>query len=73
MSLLQLLDDKAAWLDFLEYKRRLLPPKCNFLKKRKINNLTRPVPPLMMRIGATAKNMNRLPEAMAHTPISRPR
>ena len=33
MSLLQLLDDKAAWLDFLEYKRRLLPPKCNFIKR----------------------------------------
>ncbi|MBR4272959.1 MAG: group II intron reverse transcriptase domain-containing protein [Bacteroidales bacterium] len=35
MSLLQLLDDKGAWLDFLEYKRRLLPPKCNFLKRLK--------------------------------------
>lgn len=33
MSLLQLLDDKDAWLDFLEYKRRLLPPKCFFLKR----------------------------------------
>ena len=33
MSLLQLLDDKDVWLDFLEYKRRLLPPKCFFLKR----------------------------------------